>query len=78
MKYSVCCIYDKKTALYGPPAVVVHVGEAVREFDSLRKENGTKINRNPEDYELHHLGLWDSSTGLSENLESPITLASGV
>ena len=35
MNYSVCCIYDKNR-FYGPPAVVIHVGEAVREFDGLK------------------------------------------
>ena len=78
MNYSVCCIYDKKTASYGPPAVVIHVGEAVREFDGLKKLPESKINKNPEDFELHHLGFWNSSSGHAENLASPITLATGV
>ena len=34
-----------KTASYGPPAVVIHVGEAVREFDGLKKLPESKLTK---------------------------------
>lgn len=77
MLHQVVAIFDKKTGLYGSPALVVHVGEGVREFDTLKNEPGSKINKNPEDFDLHHIGMWDARKGVLEPIP-PITLATGV
>ena len=66
-----------KTASYGPPAVVIHVGEAVREFDGLKKLPESKINKNLRILSSIILGSGTPS-GHAENLASPITLATGV
>ena len=76
--HSVCSIFDKKTGLYGSPVTVVHVGEAVREFDALKRDKGSKIEKNPEDFDLMHIGHFDVTKGVIHNLDHPVTLASGV
>lgn len=78
MEQSVVSVFDKKTGLYGNPFIVRHVGEAIREWDVVRKNPETKYGKNPEDFDLMEIGSYDDSKGHFTNLQSPRTLQSGV
>ena len=41
MKSPMLAVYDKKTGLYDNPFIVRHNGDAIREFDHLRKDTST-------------------------------------
>lgn len=78
MQQPICAVFDKKTGLYDNPFTVRHVGEAVREFDTVRKMPETKFGKNPEDFDLMHIATWNPSQGRFENLDSHQTLTTGV
>lgn len=59
----VLCVFDKKTKLYDKPFSIRHVGEAVREFETLKTQKDNKIGMNPDDFELHHIGQFQFEIG---------------
>lgn len=71
-------VYDKKTGLYDNPFIVRHNGDAIREFDHLRKDTNTKFGKNPEDFDLFQIGNYDAASGNVEILQPHTHLASGV
>lgn len=70
-------VHDKKTGLYDNPFTVRHVGEAVREWDIVRKDPQTKFGKNPEDFDLFQIGEYDDELGQLIP-QKHIHLASGV
>lgn len=77
-KLCVLAVYDKKTGLFGQPFTVRHNGEAIREWDIVRKDSNTKFGKNPEDFDLYQVGNYYEETGFTENLQPATHLASGV
>lgn len=77
MEFPMCAVFDKKTGLYDNPFTVRHVGEAIREWDVVRKNPETKFGKNPEDFDLMEIGVYDASKGLITST-TPKTLATGV
>ena len=76
MKQPMCAVYDKKTGLYEKPFIVIHIGEAIREWDHVRKDQQTKYGKNPEDFDLYQIGEFDLTKGAIENKN--MQLATGV
>lgn len=74
----VIAVYDKKTGLYGQPFTVRHNGEAIREWDLVRKDTNTKFGKNPEDFDLFQIAEYNDETGEMAPLKPAIHLASGV
>lgn len=74
----VSAIYDKKTGVFSPPFTVRHVGDAIRDWDIIRKDNNTKYGKNPEDFDLFHIGNYDDTLGQLTTLSPHTHLASGV
>jgi len=77
-KQPVITVFDKKTGLFDRPFVCRHVGEAIREWDMLRKNQETKFGKNPEDFDLYHIGDYDDVTGAITTLQPHNHLATGV
>lgn len=73
----IVAVFDKKSGLFDNPVACRHAGEALRDFENLKKKPETKFGANPEDYELMLIGEWDYSTGRMENVPH-VTLSSGV
>lgn len=71
-------VYDKKTALFEKPFVARHIGEAVREWDFVRKDPNLKFGKNPEDFDLYHIGFYDDTTANVELVKPHICIATGV
>lgn len=78
MNQPVCAVFDKKTGFYTQPFHVVHTGEAIREWSVVIKDDKTKFGKNPEDFDLYHIGSYDLRSGKYENLPHPTILASGI
>lgn len=74
MKTPMCAVFDRKIALYDPPFSIRHQGEAIRQFEDLKKDTNTRFGKNPEDYLLFQIGTYDDVTGSIENLEKPVQL----
>lgn len=60
----IVAIYDKKVGLFDPPVFVRHVGEAIREFDTLVKDPKTKYGAHPSDYEIFYIADFDEKMGI--------------
>ncbi len=77
MIYQVCCIRDRATDSFGQPIFVAHVGAAERSFrdevNSPNKENNN-LAAHPEDFELYHLGSFDTDTGLFDTVRPRMLL----
>lgn len=71
-------VYDRKTGLFDKPFAVRHIGEAVREWDLVRKDTNTKIGKNPEDFDLRQVGYFDEQTGELINQKPALQIAGGV
>lgn len=78
MLLPVLAVYDKKTALLDKPFLVRHVGEAIRDWDVVRKDKETKFGKTPEDFDLYQIAKYDDETGLYENLQPRLQIATGV
>lgn len=78
MNQSVVAVFDKKTGLYDNPFTVRHVGEAIREWDIVRKDEKTKFGKNPADFDLFKIAEFDYQTGNIAPLAPHLHLASGV
>lgn len=61
MELQVMSIYDVKARAFITPFFVPHVDVAVRSIaDVLRGQEDHAFKRNPDDYQLYHLGsFWD-------------------
>lgn len=74
----IIAVYDKKIGAYESTHVARHIGDAIRDWDHIRKDPATKFGKHPEDFDLFELGTLDEETGIITP-KSPFThLASGV
>lgn len=71
-------VYDKKTGLFDRPFTARHIGEAIREWDAVRKDINTKFGKNPEDFDLFQIADFNDRTGEIQIIQPHRHLASGV
>jgi len=72
MKLQLVAIYDKRSKEYSPPHVYVTLGVAEREFADAINDDNSKLNKHPGDYNMQHLGEFDSETGnVTMNAQGP-------
>lgn len=80
---AVCAVFDSAVQAYSRPMFVPHTGAAIRGFgdEVNRKEAGNPLAAHPEDYELHHLAMWDEIKGnfinVTDGTDVDIVLARG-
>lgn len=67
MKYPVYAIRDVKTTFF-PPQVAQNEEEAKRNFAMMVNNPSGVIGFAPKDFDLFHIGLWDSMKGDFEPL----------
>jgi hypothetical protein len=65
MKLKMFCIRDRATDSYGNPMFLVSAGQAIRSFtDELnRQASDNQLYAHPDDFDLYHLGEYDTLTG---------------
>lgn len=78
MQKPVIAVFDKKIALFDTTFTVRHPGEAIREWDLVRKDSNTKYGKNPEDYDLYQIANFNEETGEYTMLTPHLHLAAGV
>lgn len=75
MRLEIVAIFDQALGAFTRPAFVPSLGVAVRGFqDEVNRADGEMM-RHPNDYSLHHLGVYDDTTGQFELLDVPLRLA---
>jgi len=75
MKLNVFSIYDEKAQAYNAPFFQSAVGQAMRSFCDLAKDEKTSINRHPEDFALYHIGEFDDTDAKIVSFAEPRFLA---
>lgn len=71
---AVAAVFDLAVHSYMKPMFVSHTGAAVRAFgDEVNKKDDNPLAKHPEDYELHHLALWDEENGTFEPVSDKVT-----
>lgn len=65
MDIKLFCVMDKKLNLFNSPMAFQSIGLAYRAFQDEvnRKADDNPMHRYPEDFELYHVGVFDSSIG---------------
>lgn len=63
MNQAIISVFDKKTGLYHPPVAFRHTGDAIRDFEALKKDTDTRYGQHPEDYELYKIGEFNDDNG---------------
>lgn len=64
-------IRDGKAQFYHTPYYKAHEGEAVRDFQQVVNDEKSTVSKFPEDFDLFHVGEYQTDTGLFSPLESP-------
>lgn len=70
-------VYDKDTGTYGVPFFQPHIALAIRAFKAAANDPNSMISRNPESFELRHLGNFNDQTGALLS-DTPETVATGL
>lgn len=79
MNLQICCVRDVRGGVFGNPFFVTSIGMAMRQFEDEvnRPEETNTMYKHPEDFELYHLGTFDSRTAQLVSYESPLQLSEG-
>ena len=66
MKLEIFAIRDNATGMYGTPMFLTTKGQAIRGFSDEvnRQDKDNMLNKHPEDFEMHHLGSFETDTGV--------------
>jgi len=76
-KTNIYSVYDIKARTYGRLFLHNHHEEAIRSFRHGCQQDGSALKANPEDYNLHFLGVLNQTTGMIESVTpTPMHLAS--
>lgn len=75
MIYQILAIYDGKARAFLPPIYCSNVEVAVRALRDAANQAGHQIQRNPLDFTMFHLGVWDDETALFTLLDNTIQIA---
>lgn len=63
-KLIIVSMFDSKVSAFGPPGFVVHLGEALREWENAVNDPKSNPGKYPSDFQLYQLGEFDNSTGV--------------
>lgn len=66
MKLQIFSVRDIKISSFNQPNFAPSIGAAIRAFadEVNRKDDNNILNRHPEDFEMYHLGEFDTDTGV--------------
>lgn len=70
MKMQVIGIFDRKAQVFVEMSATPALGVATRNFtEAVNKQSESPVYKWPEDFELYHLGEWDTETGRCSALQ---------
>nr|QJB18953.1 MAG: nonstructural protein [Microvirus sp.] len=78
MKYGMFSVYDIQAQIFSAPFTSVSVETATRDFGRAVALSRGSTDKFPEDYQLFHIGGFDSETGSVYSLNQPALLVKGV
>ena len=73
----IVAIRDRAVDSFGNPVAVVAIGQATRSFGDEIRNPESNMHRHPDDYDLYHIGSFDTSTGAIVSRETPEMIAIG-
>lgn len=76
MKLEMFSVFDAATGVYGHPIFQVSTAQAIRSFEGAARDPSTQINKFSKDFSLFHIGTYDDSKALVENVIPPRHIAS--
>lgn len=76
-KLYIVAVRDRAIDAFMNPFVVSALGMALRSFGDEVKNPESPMSKHPEDYDLFHLGFYESDSGALQPLERPHQLAIG-
>jgi len=71
-------IRDNKTGHFSDPMFFNFDKEAVREFSLLAKNDKTKICQFPSDFDLYHVGYYDTDSCRQTSADAPKLIQTGL
>lgn len=71
MELKMYAIRDAKGETFGNPFFKHMHGEAERDFTAACRDPKTSIHQFPEDFDLYHLGVYDTVKGTVTSLDTP-------
>ena len=63
MQKNLYAIFDTASGVYDIPMPFITDAEAVRFFKQIVSNSETKVGKNPEDFSVVRVGLWNDTTG---------------
>lgn len=69
-------VRDGKAGIYLKPQFYLHLGQAMRDWDSLVNEPGSVFAKFPEDFTLFEMGTFDDENGQIQVHTVPMQLSS--
>lgn len=75
MIYQVLAVYDSKARAFLVPIYCSHVDVGLRALADAANTAGHQIERNPLDFTMFHLGVWNDDNGTFTLLDQQIQLA---
>lgn len=78
MILEVFSIRDSKAECYNTPFFKKTKGEALRDFTTAVNDEKSQLNQYPTDFDVYHVGNWDSDSGKFIPLDTPKHLAKAV
>ncbi|AXL14723.1 nonstructural protein [Microviridae sp.] len=76
MKLQIFTIFDSKTQAYLPPSFLQNEEVALRSIRDVLKDPNHQFTKNPEDYSLWQIGLFDDEKGKITATPAPVHIAS--
>lgn len=73
-----CVVFDKKAQAHMIPFFCSNLQVAARAFADAANTPGHQLNRNPEDFTLHHLGTFDDEKAVFALLPQPVHLGNAL
>lgn len=74
----VFAVRDLKAESFGTPFFAVNAAVATRMFSAAISDDQTPVGRNPEDFALFRVGVWNSETGALAGTDAPIHVVSAL
>jgi len=75
---NVYAVFDLKAECFSQPFFAVNDGVAVRMFTAAVGDRETPVGRNPEDFALFRVGVWNVDNGALAGTDVPIPVVSGL
>jgi hypothetical protein len=71
-------LFDSKTGHFADPITVLSKGEALRSFADAANNPESDINKHPEDFSIHVIGQFDTTSGSIMPTTAPESLGTAL